>query len=349
MSVANNEKLATTISVGAGSMNVDAELRYIDKTLYAQLTNIPAIAFIPMLSSFTNQWIAVPSTGGAGVLADTPLAGLPGIDSKIFSSLTTEQKEHLYDITRNAQFITITKKESPEAVNGNLAYHFYFDLNKKGITDYLKQIESYIHEIGKNDSKLSSFDVVSQIKDLDIIQDFVGEAWIGKTNKLLAKTNINFSLVTMNNNEPSTIKVGVIGIFDKWNEPVTVAVPQSSKTIDEIMKDMIADIEDGTSSDPIVQASLDEASKKADEAKRKSLVTNQRASAELYFGKNKSYSGFCNSKEYPQPDGISCVSLKTGFFAFTDLENGKFFCADATGFAGEVSTEPKSGTTCPKK
>ncbi len=158
LSDVNNEKLSTTISVGAGSMNVDAELRYLDKTLYAQLTKIPAATLIPNLASFTNQWIALPSDGNTDGLSDTPFVSLPGIDSKIFSSLTIEQKAHLYDLARNSHFITVTKKESPESINGKLAYHFYFDLDKKGIAEYLKQVESYIHEIGKNDSKLNSIE-----------------------------------------------------------------------------------------------------------------------------------------------------------------------------------------------
>lgn len=349
LSDVNNQKISTTISIGAGSANIDAELRYLNKTVYAQLTKIPAATLIPTLSSFTNKWIALPPDGDTGALSDTPLASLPGIDSKIFSSLTTEQKTHLYDLAKNSHFITVTKKESPESINGKLAYHFYFDLDKKGITEYLNQAESYIHEVGKNDSRLSSFDAASGIKQLETIQNFVGEAWIGKTDKLLAKTDIKFSVVTMNNNEASTTKVSIIGIFDKWNEPVTVAAPESSKTLDEIMKDMIADIEDGTSSDPLIQASFDAADAKAEEAKLKSMVTNTRASAELYYDKSKSYSGFCDSKEYQKASEITCVSSKTGFFAITPQSNGKFFCADATGFAGEVSTEPKTGFACPKK
>ncbi len=349
LSRVDDEKISTTISAQAGGLNIEGDVRYVGKTVYAQITKMPTIALIPMLSSFANQWIMFPATANTDSLSGTPLAGFIGIDSSFVSRLTAEQKKHLYDLARNAQFITITKKESPEEINGKLAYHFEFTLNKKGISEYLKQAESYIHEIGKNDSKLSSFSVASYISSLDSVENFTGEAWIGKTDKLLAKTNINFSIITSTNNEQSTVNVGIIGLFDKWNEPVTVVAPDSSKTIDQITKEMIANIEDGTSSDPMIQASLDEASKKADEAKRKSLVTNQRSFAELYFSKNKSYTGFCNSKDYPQPDGIACVSVKNGFLAFTDLENGKFFCADATGFAGEVSTEPKTGSTCPKK
>jgi hypothetical protein len=348
LSDVNNEKLSTTISVGAGSMNVDAELRYLDKTLYAQLTKIPAVTLIPNLVSFTNQWIALPSDGNTDGLSDTPFVSLPGIDSKIFSSLTIEQKAHLYDLARNSHFITVTKKESPESINGKLAYHFYFDLDKKGIAEYLKQVESYIHEIGKNDSKLSSFDVSSGIKQLDSIQDFVGEAWIGKTDKLLAKTNINFSVVSMNNNEQSIIKVAVIGIFDKWNEPVTVAVPESSKTIEDIMKDMAADIMDGTSSDPLIQASLDAADAKAEEAKLKSMVTNTRAFAELYFENEKTYLGYCKSEKKTDA-AIKCTDSKSSFNAYTKLDNGKYFCADSTGFAAEISTLPKASIACPKK
>lgn len=348
LSDANNQKIATTISVGAGSANIDAELRYLNKTLYAQLTKIPATTLIPTLSSFTNKWIALPPEGDTGALSETPIASLPGIDSKIFSSLTTEQKSHLYNLARNSQFITVTKKESPESINGKLAYHFYFDLDKKGITQYLNQAESYIHEIGKNDSRLSSFDAASGIKELDTIQNFVGEAWINKTDKLLAKTNINFSIVSMNNNEQSTIKVGVIGIFDKWNEPVMVAAPESSKTLEEIMKDMFADITDGTSSDPLIQASLDEANARAEQAKLKSLITNMRASAELFWTNGETYSGYCKSEK--QTDAaIKCTDSKSSFNAYAKLDNGKYFCADSTGFAAEIATLPKAGVVCPKK
>lgn len=334
----NNKKFLSTVSINTGTTSASAEIRALSGILYAQLTQAPTIAMLPMLSSLEKQWVSFPYTPSGDMAVPTLI---PGVNIDILKTLTPDQLAEFYTITNNAQFIKITKKLDTETIAGVSSYHFMFDLDKQGIVDYLQKVKEYIQEVGKNDSKLSSFDPTITMEDLDMIKDFSGEAWIGKTNKLIHKFSISMTVL-----DPiiktEGVKVTSVGIFTDWNKPVTVSAPASSMTFDEFTGKLFSGTDDIVSN---------ESSLRSDDMKKRA-VEEYFPKLDEYIAKNKKSTGFCASKDlssYPEI-AIVCRETKNGFIAFSKLDTGNYFCADTmTGFTGEVTTEPKTGSACPKK
>ena len=347
---AANKKFSSTILIDAGTVSAAAEIRAINGVLYAQITKTPTIAMLPILTSLEKQWVSFPYNTAQS--ADSTPMMIPGFDPKILNELTPAQKTEFYKITNNAHFIKVTQKLDAETINDVSSYHFMFDLDREGIIAYLNDIKTYIREVGKNDSKLSSFDPTTYAKDLENVHDFKGEAWIGKKDKLLHKFDISMTVID-SNTEKDGIKIGMVALFDKFNQPVAVETPASTITFneftDKLFSGMMSGDPDATGLlDGAVDATLDNANVKAQEAKIKSMITNMRASAELYWTNKDSYSGYCKSEKQTDPT-IICTDAKLSFNAYAKLDNGKYFCADSTGFAAEISTLPKASIACPKK
>lgn len=336
-----NKKFVSAFSVNAGTVSAAAEIRALSGTLYAQLTQTPTIAMLPILSSLEKQWVSFPY-GTSGDVAMPTL--LPGVNADILKSLTADQLAEFYTLTNNAQFIKITKKLDTETITGVPSYHFMFDLDKQGIVDYLQKVKKYIQEVGKNDSKLSSFDPTITLQDLDMIKDFTGEAWIGKNDKLIHKFTISMTVFDPNT-KANGIKLSTVGIFSDWNKPVTVSAPTSSMTFDEFTGKLFSGMGDSVTIDSSSSAM------NSDDMKKRA-VEEYFPKLDEYIAKNKKSTGFCSSKglsSYPEIV-IVCRETKNGFVAFSKLDTGNYFCADTmTGFTGEVTTEPKTGSACPKK
>jgi len=118
-------------------------------------------------------------------------------------------------------------------------------------------------------------------------------------------------------------------------------------------------------------ASLNTTRSKGRDAAVKSTVNNLRAQAELYYDKNgESYDGVCTSPEFlaakeqivqtvhrsqsflcktPPERAAICIDDRNGFAVSGQVfkaEGGQhYYCADSTGFAGEVGTQI-TGPSC---
>ncbi len=233
-----NTKGSSFISINLGSLSLAAEIRVLNDTLYAELTNAPVIAFFPMLSSYQNKWISFPYKGQNGQVTGNPLSSSLGIDTGIMSKLSPDQKDHVYQMLRNASLLKTVKRFSPEEIGGALSYHFSFDLDQAGIAAYLQSLKSYINDIGKNDSVLSSFDPTSLAKELAKIKDFKGEIWIGRQDHLPHKLTLTFG-VNPDETKPGQIKVNVVSILSDWNKPVAVVAPADSVPFETFVSNMM--------------------------------------------------------------------------------------------------------------
>lgn len=103
----------------------------------------------------------------------------------------------------------------------------------------------------------------------------------------------------------------------------------------------------------VVLASLGSARDRAKDARLKSQISGTRVQAELVADDNGGdYSTVCADPKLSDmiSDLVSsvCNGATGGFTVYAPLvtDNTTFFCADATGFAGEVTTSPGTATTC---
>lgn len=233
-----NTKSSTVVSASIGLFSLGAEFRVLNETLFGILTKAPTLDFLPMLSSYENKWVSFPLKSENGQDVSNPLASVTGIDPNITNKLTQEQKDHIYKISRDAHFVKMVKRFTPETVGGELSYHFLFDLDREGITAYLKTLKEYINTIGKNDSVLSSFDSTSFSKNLDNLKDFKGEIWIGRNDKLPHKIVLNLG-IQPDLKKDEQVKFNMIGIFSGWNQPVTITAPAESVPFETFISSMM--------------------------------------------------------------------------------------------------------------
>lgn len=216
-----NIKGSMLLSVDAGAFSLGAEFRVINNILYGQLNKIPAVlALMSRSNSYDNKWFSFP------------------IETNITSELTAEQKDYVYQITRDAHLIKTIKKLSSETVGGESSYHFAFDLDREGISAYLQSLFEYVKTIKKDDSSLSTFDSTSIQKGLDSLKDFQGEIWIGRSDKLLHKLSINFG-ISPDLTRDEQIKINMVAVFSDYNKPVSITAPTDSTLFSDLMSNFL--------------------------------------------------------------------------------------------------------------
>lgn len=235
-----NLKGSSSIFINTGSSSVEVEFRVLSETLYAVLKKAPALAFLPMIADYENKWVSFPFKSSDGQIAvDNPIIAMSPIDPNILNQLTSEQREHIYQMVRDAHFVKVVRKLSPETISGELSYHFIFDLDREGIITYAEELKEYINTFGKNDSVLSSFDPTSFTKELDKLKDFKGEIWIGRNDKLLHKFVLNFG-VQPDVTKTEQVKIKVVGIFSGWNQPVSIIAPAESIPFETLISNIMS-------------------------------------------------------------------------------------------------------------
>jgi hypothetical protein len=338
-----NKKFSSLISINADALSTTIDLRIVDGTLYGKLVKAPVVVFLPVLKEYENKWFSVSSELGNDneLLSQVPFASFIGVDPDIIKELSPEQKEYLYQISRDAHFIKIVKKFPPEIINDTLSYHFLFDFDKEGIATYFSLLKEYVNSIGKDDSYLSSFDPSSFITNLDKLKDFKGEIWIGRKNKLPYKIILNFS-IKIDENKPEEVKVNMVSIFNNWNQPVSIITPTDSIPFQTL-----------------IEGSLGVARTKGQTAAIKANLANLRATAEIFYDNHKGvYLGFCQSKELKDVHksiedlngtGLVCKDKTTAFAVAAKLaDNLGYWCVDSTGVSKEI-VATLTGTVCPVK
>ncbi len=346
MSDSLNSKFDVALSFDLGTLSAAANVRSVDGMFYATLTKVPTVSLVPMpiFSNYQNKWISFVSKGENSILERLPLMTTTGINPNTFSRLTEEQKDHIYDLTTDAHFVTVTQKLPSETVGGASSYHYMFDLDRAGVAAYFEKLKEYVQTIGKDDSVLSSFDPTLYNQSLESIQNFIGEAWIGKSDKLPHKVVLSFDILRKGHEDEGAVKIGMVSIFSDWNTPQSVPVPAGSMTLENFMAEMTG-------------ASLDQARQKAADAEIKSVLASMRAEAELFNMSNgDSYVNFCLAPktgsmkvqiEEKNPDAtFFCKDAVSSFAVSAKLIGEGYHCVDSTGFSGS-STVPATSTACP--
>ncbi len=335
----NNPKVDMNLSLTLGTFYATGEIRALDNTLYGTITKMPAALSLLPLSISPSKWFSYPYKAKQSDISNNGLPGLSTLYPNIQDNLTDEQKEHIYELGRDAHLIKQVKKLPMETVGGESSYHFSFDLDREGMLAYLQATEDYIKTSGKDNSALSVFDTSSLKKGLDTIKDFQGEIWIGKSDKMTHKITMNCN-IQLDATKDEVAKVSVAVIMSGWNQPVTIVAPVDSTPLESL-----------------VQTSLDDAREKGKEAAIKAELSMIRTEAELHYDSAGSYLGFCSSKElktaeqYIKTNGegtsFVCHDTSTKYVASAKFpQGGAYWCVDNSGVSKQTSSSPTS-LVCP--
>ncbi|MDE2030918.1 MAG: hypothetical protein KGI58_01510 [Patescibacteria group bacterium] len=354
-----NIKGNLSLLLESGTFETGIDARSVDGSLYLDLTKAPDFGFIS-LKPFENKWVVVPYKSNPSELTNNPLlsaSGISNIDNSPLSKLTDEQKQHIADITQKANFIKITSRHLPVIIDGNLSYHFNFDIDFNGIASYITDITNYLKSIDTNNTNISSIDTTEYSKWANAIKNFKGEAWIGVFNHLPYKIISNFDILNPDKPEDGTININTSIAYSNWNKPVVVEVPQGAITFDQLMSSVNSNPYNISSSTNDNSNSFIDAQNKSRDASMESIISNMRAQAELFYNANNTYKGFCTSRSQngaytlavtlPQNTVYKCNDSSNEWASWAKLSTNSYWCADSTGFSGSGNIEKSSDTKCP--
>jgi hypothetical protein len=364
LSNTKNLNLNNSYSFKSGGVEADIDSRVTNGSLYFRLTKAPSLGFIS-LKPIENKWIVFPYKDKTGNLENNPVLSLSPVSPDIINSLTEEQKNKFNDLIKNASFIKITKKHFPQIMNGSLVYHFDFDIDRDGISSFLKSVTSYLKILDKN-NVASKFDTSNIDKMVSAIKEFKGEAWVGVFNKLPQKIIINTDIYNPNDMNDGYVKISTTLNYTGWNKPVIVAIPPQSMTVEDLAKETLNTNSDNpsvknentsTNSDikKVDNTIITDTKLSADDLVKSILISMRSQSEVFYTGNKNAYKGFCVSKNndgayhlaitLPKGSIYKCNDSVTEWAAGVKLSDGKYWCNDSKNFNNYSSVIPK-GTSC---
>lgn len=343
-------KFDNIVSFDAGSINGELDMRRVSGMLYGNLTKAPSIGFVS-LAPFQNKWFSFPSaTANDPTVSSMLPAGT--VDPSAFNSLTKAQQDHIYEMAQNAHFITITKRLSPEKINGVLAYHFVFDLDREGMKSYIENVGGYIRSSNSANPALASFDPESFAMALDQVKDFNGEAWIGVWDHLPYKLSAHFGIAEKGNESAGQIKVSITTLFSDWNKPVVITAPSDSVPFQTFVSSILQQM--GMSPEAANSVATSQVS--PIDGQKEAALANMRAQAALFYDSNhNSYTSVCTSsrgllpiaKSLPAGSDYKCKSNSSAWVSSVNIDAGGYYCVDSIGAAGNMAKAP-TGFSCGK-
>ncbi len=364
-SYAFNEKNEFTsnahASIEFAHISLGGDLRYVDNKLHIFVDNLGLLANNPFTSNLKERWFYIEKKNSTDIEKMVlPFSGALGLSPKVFEDLTPEQKEHVLEITDKASFITIKEKLGTETIQDIPTNHFSFVLDQESIGLYADTLEAYIHEIGKNDSYLSTFSMKGIKQKLTEMKNFAGELWIGKKDQLPYKVSISFTIEKEKSSGEKifSVPINTVFIFKDWNQPVNIVAPEGSVSFKELGEQMKNNIvpskeESEESAESLLgEEAFENANKKKEDADNKAGV--QVISAKMYsYNKdnNDSFEGGCDSKTLTtiantikaRPLGYTylCNDSPTKWVVSVKLNTDKWWCGDSVAYPSEIITTPK--------
>ena len=359
VSDSKNTNSVFSFSASSGTIELAADFRIVGGLLYINFTKTPDIGFIS-LKPIEDKWIAIPSsTNNLTIPSVNPLFSQAGLDPNSLNKLTDIQKKYIVDLTKKAHFIKITGKHLPEIIDGTVAFHFNFDLDRDGIISYLKDLISYLRTVDPNYTKdIPDITDADYIKSSNALKTFTGEAWIGVFDHRLHKIQINASVLNPDKPDDGLVKIMATLAYSDWNKPVSVKAPQNSITIEQLMSSIFNDSTTRTGNTSVINndALSGDSSLKEIDASIKSIESNLRGQAELFYSSNNSsYKGFCTSRakngayvlaiKLPNNTVYKCNDSSQKWASWSKMSTNQYFCVDSTGIAKAIDGVP-SGTSC---
>lgn len=230
-----NLKADTLVTFKLGTVEGGVNIRAIGNLLYLNLTKAPDLGFFS-LKPFENKWISYEYKTEANKSSDSPQ-----IDSGLLMDMTDDQTQHIYDMTKNASFIKMTKKHFPVSIDGSLTFHFDFDLDRQGIINYVKDLTGYLKSIDKNNLQLPETDMAQYNKIFESLKTFHGEAWIGVFDSLPHKISTDIEIINPENPEAGSTNFSSIFIYKNSKTPKIIEAPASSVSFESLISSVFGE------------------------------------------------------------------------------------------------------------
>lgn len=203
----------TLVSEGL-SISVGANLIGYGDTLYAELTEAPALGFISF-KSIENKWVKFPQSSTESV-----------------SRITNDQIAQVKDLFLKSNIVKKITKLEDEKINDKNTFHYGIDIDKIALINFLAEQEKILG----TQSESSPEQLKKTISELNF-EDI--QIWINKSDYYLNKLSLNINPTT---NTPNINVTGkIVASLMNHNETKFITEPSKSLTMDELLQEAMGE------------------------------------------------------------------------------------------------------------
>ena len=239
-----NSQLALNINYSGSSsqpflsdFNLGLEARWLDKTIYAKLTNLPDLGIFDV-SFLKDQWISFDATGieEQSKLLEDKMKVEEGTAKKI----TPEVRAQLVKLLIEKKAVSIAAKLPTEKFDNQSMFHYQLAVSKDGLDSFY--LEAYPLVTGKQatperiaEFATSSTEMVNSLENIQI--------WIGKDDYLPHKLSFDSKLKETSESKVNG-NIAVILTASEFNQPVVINAPENAKTFQELISSFWGGLDD---------------------------------------------------------------------------------------------------------
>ncbi len=215
-------KIKLTSALFPNNGSAELELRTIDIDKFLKLNTAPVLGSLN-LSSITNMWVKVESKQGA----DTAPVVTPS------TTMTDAQADKVKSILRGSHILRVIEDMGEADVAGIKTHHYKVEVDEAEAMRVSREISEAVH--GKapsieDEQKMTEFWSRTEIKN--------GQVWVGVSDYYIYRTSFD-ATVAKTDKQPSSGTLSLDLQLRNFNKPVTVEVPTGTKSMQEIMLQLL--------------------------------------------------------------------------------------------------------------
>jgi len=268
-------------NLGSGEdFDFKAGLKMIDNIFYFKIDEISEFdSSEAYLKEFENRWLEI-DFGNLTKDLETMFPDEAVYGNNIFEGLenrelTEEQKKEIQKVIQEMEILIFEDELKSETIDGKKTRHFRvrFDMDEFRVL-VLRVYE--IMDVQEIAGGVLYFGLKEALYEFtSMIESSVVELWIGKKDYLLYKFKINLEI--KESRKDKGVPAEIVAEFSNFNEPVNISKPKETVSFAEL-----------------ISASLNEARKKARDARRQSDTRQIALANEMYYD---SQNPVCYAKE----------------------------------------------------
>ena len=208
------------------SFSAAGEVRVIGQTLYAELTQAPALGFFDA-SPYENQWVSIGLN--SSTLNQLNAGSMIPTSTLASSSLSSSDIQSIESALQGA--VQIVKTLPGETMDGIATYHYQYAISKSGVENLVATFTSIGHV-----SSTVSAQAVSHVGDiLGAVESMGGEIWIGKSDYYPRQISFDLSFATTTNGYALDGTVNATSSFSSVNQPQNIVAPPAATDLDQFL------------------------------------------------------------------------------------------------------------------
>ncbi|MDB5259734.1 MAG: hypothetical protein JWO73_942 [Candidatus Taylorbacteria bacterium] len=332
---AKNPNISSKIAFAGMGLTADADVRYIDNTLYLRVNQFPLSGMIPGTTNIQGVWYSVTKQE----IEDYSKQYGSKTPAALQDPKNIPHVSDLYDIFKSSHFIgDITSQGISKGKDGSYVRTYSIPIQKEHLSEALIALVSKYDPTGK-----SIPNVEEAKKEFDsILNDFTFDTATVEVGLFDQQVRSVAFGIGFNPTGKATIPsfggghVGVRSEYSKINQKLSFEKPADAQSLTKL-----------------IEASMGQSQQKAQDAMIKSYLMSLRPSSALYFDKNHgTYVGFCGSNDVKNMNDtlaakqghspLNCLSDASKFIAFVPLSDQTYFCVDSAGAAVTIPGIPVS-------